>query len=61
VVSASLNNFNEDGHIDEEALYYETVCEQSEIEVYVPLRNTISRHLVYGWRHDDAEIQFKMQ
>jgi len=60
-ISASFNNLYEDGDADEEALYYEAICEQVEIEVYVPLRNTISRHLVNGWRHDDVEIQFKMQ
>jgi len=60
-ISARFNIFFEDGNADEEALYYEAICEQVEIEVYVPLRNTISRHLVHGWRHDDVEIQFKMQ
>ena len=59
-MSTRFNKIN-GGHTDEEALYYEAICEHVEIEVYVPLRNTISRHLVHGWRHDDVEIQFKMQ
>jgi hypothetical protein len=39
----------------------EAVREQIEIEVYVPLRSVVSRLLVNGWRHEDMEVQFKMQ
>jgi hypothetical protein len=42
-------------------LVREAVREQVEIEVYVPLRSVVSRWLVNGWKHDDIEIQFKIQ
>jgi len=42
-------------------LYMEAIREQVEIEAYVPLRSVMSRQLVNGWRHDDMEMQFKMQ
>eukprot|EP00536_Pseudo-nitzschia_multiseries_P016844 jgi/Psemu1/263906/estExt_Genewise1Plus.C_12630002 len=42
-------------------LVRESVREQVEIEVYVPLRSVISRLLVNGWRHDDAEVLFKIK
>ena len=42
-------------------LVREAVREQIEIEVYVPLRSVVSRLLVNGWRHEDMEVQFKMQ
>jgi hypothetical protein len=42
-------------------LVRESVREQVEIEVYVPLRGVVSRLLVNGWRHDDIEMQFKVQ
>ena len=42
-------------------IFREAVREQIEIEIYVPLRSIVSRLLVNGWRHDDMEMQFKMQ
>jgi hypothetical protein len=44
-----------------EKIVREAVREQVEIEVYVPLRSVVSRLLVNGWKHDDMEINFKMQ
>jgi len=44
-----------------ENLYHSAVREQVELEVYVPIRSIASNHLVSCWRHDDMEIQFKMQ
>eukprot|EP00592_Proboscia_alata_P003205 CAMPEP_0194376282 /NCGR_PEP_ID=MMETSP0174-20130528/24705_1 /TAXON_ID=216777 /ORGANISM="Proboscia alata, Strain PI-D3" /LENGTH=1046 /DNA_ID=CAMNT_0039156867 /DNA_START=85 /DNA_END=3225 /DNA_ORIENTATION=+ len=44
-----------------DSIFNESVREQVEIEVYVPLRSIISRQLVNGYRHDDLEMQFKMQ
>ena len=44
-----------------ERLVRESVREQIEIEVYVPLRSVVSRILVNGWRHEDMEVHFKMQ
>jgi hypothetical protein len=41
-------------------LVREAVREQVEIEVYVPLRGVASRWLVRGWRHEDMEVQFKI-
>jgi len=42
-------------------LVRESIREQVEIEVYVPLRSVVSRLLVNGWRHDDMEAQFKIK
>jgi len=42
-------------------LVRESVREQVEIEVYVPLRSVISRLLVNGWRHEDMEVLFKIK
>lgn len=39
----------------------ESVREQVEIEVYVPLRSVVSRLLVNGWRHEDMEVHFKIK
>jgi hypothetical protein len=47
-----------DAYLDR--VFREAVREQIEIEIYVPLRGVVSRLLVNGWRHDDMEIQFKM-
>lgn len=44
-----------------ERVFRESVREQIEIEIYVPLRGVVSRLLVNGWRHDDMEIHFKMK
>ena len=44
-----------------ETLYMEVVREQVELEVYVPLRSTISKQLVNGWYQDDLELNFKVQ
>ncbi len=44
-----------------EALFREAVREQVEIEVYVPLRSTISKHLVNAWLNDDVEIKHKIK
>lgn len=42
-------------------LFREAVREQVEIEIYVPLRSTISKHLVYAWLNDDVEMKHKMK
>ena len=42
-------------------LVREAVREQVEIETYVPLRSVVSRLLVNGWRHEDAEVLFKIR
>jgi hypothetical protein len=42
-------------------LVRESVREQVEIEVYVPLRSVVSRLLVNGWRHEDMEVLFKIK
>ena len=34
--------------------------EQTELEVYVPLRSTISKYLVYAWFNEDMELKHKM-
>ena len=44
-----------------ERLMRESVREQVEIEVYVPLRAVVSRLLVNGWRHEDMEVLFKIK
>lgn len=41
-------------------LVHEAIRAQIEIEVYVPLRSVVSRWLVYGWKHEDMEVHFKM-
>lgn len=42
-------------------LVRESIREQVEIEVYVPLRGVVSRLLVNGWRHEDMEVKFKIK
>ena len=39
----------------------DSVREQVEIEVYIPLRSMVSRLLVSGWRHDDMGVHFKIK
>jgi hypothetical protein len=42
-------------------LFREAVREQVELEVYVPLRSTISKYLVYAWLNEDMEMKHKMK
>ena len=42
-------------------LVREAVRGQVEIEVYLPLRGTVSRLLVNAWRHEDMAVSFKVQ
>jgi hypothetical protein len=42
-------------------LFREAVREQVELEVYVPLRSTISKYLVYAWFNEDMEMKHKMK
>ena len=42
-------------------LFREAVREQTELEVYVPLRSTISKYLVYAWFNEDMEMKHKMK
>lgn len=49
-----------DGSVRDE-LFREAVREQTELEVYVPLRSTISRYLVYAWFNEDMEMKHKMK
>ncbi len=44
-----------------DTLYRDTIREQIEIEAYVPMRSTISRLLVQGWRYDDKIIAYKIK
>lgn len=44
-----------------EELFREAVREQVELEVYVPLRSTISKYLVYAWFNEDMEMNHKMK
>lgn len=53
--------FNSNNETDKSTFFSDCVREQIEIEVYLPLRSSISKHLVHGWRNDDLEMQFKMQ
>lgn len=51
-------------HIEDDSLddlFREAVREQTEIEVYVPLRSTISKYLVYAWFNEDMEMKHKMK
>ena len=49
-----------EGSVREE-LFREAVREQVEIEVYVPLRSTISKYLVYAYYNEDMEMKHKMK
>jgi hypothetical protein len=42
-------------------LFQEAVREQIELEIYVPLRSTISKYLVYAWFNEDMEMKHKMK
>ena len=42
-------------------LVREAIREQIEIEVYVPLRTTISKYLVSSFYNEDAEMKHKMK
>lgn len=42
-------------------LFREAVREQAELEIYVPLRSTISKYLVYSWFNEDMEMKHKMK
>ncbi|KAL7552984.1 hypothetical protein ACHAWF_016220 [Thalassiosira exigua] len=44
-----------------DGLFREAVREQTELEVYVPLRSTISKYLVYAWYNEDQEVKHKMK
>lgn len=37
------------------------VREQTELEIYVPLRSTISKYLVHAYLHEDIEMKHKMK
>lgn len=58
---ALFSDTQDNKHALKDAIFCESVREQIELEVYIPLRSTISRQLVNGWRHDDMEMQFKMK
>ena len=53
---AAINDFSD---IDE--LLREAVREQVELEVYVPLRTTISKYLVCVFYNEDLEMKHKMK
>ena len=42
-----------------DGLFREAVREQVELEVYVPLRSTVSKYLVYAWFNEDMEMKHK--
>ena len=48
-----------DGSVREE-VFREAVREFCEIEIYVPLRSTISKYLVYAYYNEDMEMKHKM-
>jgi len=48
-------------HSIRDNLFREAVREQTELEVYVPLRSTISKYLVYAWFNEDMEMKHKMK
>lgn len=51
---------NKDNSIREE-IFREAIREQTELEIYVPLRSTISKYLVYAWFNEDIEMKHKMK
>ena len=53
--------FSTHGRTIFDKLVREAVREQIEVEVYVPLRNVVSKLLVHGWRHEDMECHYKMK
>ncbi|KAL7512684.1 hypothetical protein ACHAXN_009732 [Cyclotella atomus] len=53
---AAINDFSE---ID--SLLREAVREQIELEIYVPLRTTISKYLVCAFYNEDVEMKHKMK
>lgn len=57
---ASVHHIMND-EVNWDRLVREAVREQVEIEVYIPLRNVVSRLLVNGWRHEDMESNFKIK
>ena len=48
-------------NIARDDLFREAVREQCELEIYVPLRSTISKYLVYSWFNEDMEMKHKMK
>ena len=46
-------------NIARDELFREAVREQTELEIYVPLRSTISKYLVYAWFNEDMELKHK--
>ena len=52
---------NDPDNIARDDLFREAVREQTELEVYVPLRSTISKYLVYAWFNEDMEMKHKMK
>jgi len=48
------------GELYSELLFRDSIREHLELEVYIPLRKSISTVLVNAWRHDDMAIQHKM-
>lgn len=53
--------FGENWEVYLDRLAREAIRSQVEIEVYVPLRGTVSRLLVNAWRHEDMAVSFKVQ
>jgi hypothetical protein len=52
---------DDDDNLNRDDLFREAVREQVELEVYVPLRSTISKYLVYAWFNEDMEMKHKMK
>jgi len=52
---------DDDDNLIRDDLFREAVREQVELEVYVPLRSTISKYLVYAWFNEDMEMKHKMK
>ncbi|EJK64227.1 hypothetical protein THAOC_15062, partial [Thalassiosira oceanica] len=51
---------DDDEHSIRDGLFRDAVREQTEIEIYVPLRSAISKYLVYAHFNEDVEIKYKV-
>ena len=52
---------DDDEHSIRDGLFRDAVREQTEIEIYVPLRSAISKYLVHAHFNEDVEIKYKVR
>ena len=52
---------DDDDHSIRDGLFRDAVREQTEIEIYVPLRSAISKYLVHAHFNEDVEIKYKVR